>query len=165
MADDEKRNDPPWGRPLDPSDMEREGGAEETRPRDVQRDASQDTPPSGTPVPDQVEGPPEDMPYYPPPPPPGESVDAPQETAPAQTQPGPTQPGQTQPAQVPDETQPAQVPDETQPAQVPEETALSDMPPPQPTRGAQEPVQDRPTPADEEVPDNIVAQTREGEHP
>src|SRR4051794_15641817 len=156
MADDEKRNDPPWGRPLDPSDMEREGGAEETRPRDVPRDASQDTPPSGTPVPDQVEGPPEDMPYYPPPPPPGESVDAPQETAPAQTQPGPTQPGQTQPAQVPDETQPAQVP---------EETALSDMPPPQPTRVAQEPVQDRPTPADEEVPDNIVAQTREGEHP
>src|SRR5919201_1544534 len=97
--------------------MEREGGAEETRPRDVPRDDSQDTPPSGTPVPEQYEeyeGPPDDIPYYPPPPPPGERIQAEPPPAdetrlsdmppPQETQPAQTQPGQTQPAQVPEET-------------------------------------------------------------
>jgi phospholipid/cholesterol/gamma-HCH transport system ATP-binding protein len=140
MADDEKRNDPPWGRPLDPSDMEREGGAEEaqeTRPRETPREeGTQDTPPSGTPVPDQTqEG---DMPYYPPPPPPGESMDAP-----------------------PQETTPSAPP--------PEETRIGEQPAPvQETRVTQEPPPPPPVAApggDEEIPDNIVDQTREGEHP
>ena len=56
MADDEKRKDPPWGRPLDPSDMEQEGGAQETRPREV---PSQEAPPGDSPDPQQYEGPPD----------------------------------------------------------------------------------------------------------
>jgi phospholipid/cholesterol/gamma-HCH transport system ATP-binding protein len=161
MADEEKRNDPPWGRPLEPSDMERAGGADETRPRDVPRDdaETQDAPPSGTPVPEQREGPPqewegppEDMPYYPPPPRPGEKMQAP----PQETQPAQTQPGQTQPAQAPEETRVAGAQQPTQPRY--------DAPTPPGTRIAREP----PPPGyaeDEDIPDNIIAQTREGEHP
>src|SRR5215212_4937579 len=108
MADDEKRNDPPWGKPLDPSDMEREGGADEqeTRPREVPQDqAAQDTPPSGTPVP-------EDIPYYPPPPPPGETVRSEEPAAPEETRMSDMPP--------PQEAAPS--------AQPPEETRIADVP-------------------------------------
>jgi phospholipid/cholesterol/gamma-HCH transport system ATP-binding protein len=135
MADDQKPNDPPWGRPLEPSDMERQGGADEaqeTRPREVPSDApTRETP--GPPGQGGHQGPPDDMPYYPPPPPPGEG---------GAQQPGQTQPGQTPPAQ-------------TQPGQ----------PQPPATRIVDEPPPPRAQPRDEDVPDNIVAQTREGEHP
>src|SRR5215211_6876103 len=151
MADEEKRNDPPWGRPLDPSDMEREGGAEEPP-----QEASQDTPPWGAPPPDET-------PYYPPPHPPGETrrSDVPEEGWPEETGrsdvPEEGWPGETRSSDLPEpqETRPADVPEETfisedygQP-----ETRVSHEPPPPPARGS------------ENIPDNIVAQTREGEHP
>jgi phospholipid/cholesterol/gamma-HCH transport system ATP-binding protein len=158
MADDEKRNDPPWGRPLDPSDMEREGGADEaqeTRPRETPRDADmQDTPPSGTPVREETEE--GEIPYYPPPPPPGERVEAPpEETAPSQQPPEETHISDVPP---PQETVPA--------AQAPEETRIAETPPVQETRITEEPPPPPPPPmADEDIPDNIIDQTREGEHP
>ncbi|HKF80293.1 MAG TPA: ABC transporter ATP-binding protein [Thermoleophilaceae bacterium] len=106
MADEEKRNDPQWGRPLEPSDLEREGGAEdpqESRPHQSPGDP-------GT-----------------------------QETAPSDT---PTE--ETQVAEAPQETHEGE---QYQPQQ---ETRVTDEPPP---------------PRDEDIPENIVAQTREGEHP
>jgi len=147
MADEEKRKDPPWGRPLDPSDMEQEGGAQETRPRETPQEASQDTPPTGTPVP-------EDIPYYPPPPPPGETgrseqadttraSDAPDQAAPAED---------TRPSEMP-----PQQPEETRTSELPaQDTRVTQEAPPAAAQGAR---------ADEDVPENIVAQTREGEHP
>jgi phospholipid/cholesterol/gamma-HCH transport system ATP-binding protein len=155
MADEEKRNDPPWGRPLDPSDMEREGGAEEP-PRDV----SEDTPPSGTPVPD-------DIPYYPPPPPPGETLpsDVPEEAPPGETRMSDV-PEETRMSDVPEETRMSDVPppQETRQADVPEETFISEGYPQEETRVSHEPPPPAPI-SDEEIPDNIVDQTREGEHP
>src|SRR4051794_11871908 len=152
MADEEKRNDPPWGKPLDPSDMEREGGAEEPPP-----DASQDTPPSGTPVPD-------DIPYYPPPPPPGETrmSDVPEQAPPEETRMSDVpEPQETRMSDVPP-------PPETRQADVPDETFISEDYGQPETRVTQEPPPPPPPPApvsDEEIPDNIVDQTREGEHP
>ncbi len=144
MADDEQRNDPPWGKPLDPSDMEQEGGSQETRPRETPQEAApQDTPPSGTPVP-------EDIPYYPPPPAPGEAA---------------------QPDPPAEETRMSDVPppgQETAPSAQPEETRIADAPPAQQTRVTQEPPPPAPVPgqaSDEEIPENIIDQTREGEHP
>jgi phospholipid/cholesterol/gamma-HCH transport system ATP-binding protein len=125
---DEKRNDPPWGRPLEPSDMEREGGAEQG-----------------------------DVPYYPPPPPPGEGMEAPpEETAPS--------------AQPPDETRASDVPQDTAPsAQPPQETRLAETQqreqPPQETRVTQEPPPPAPARGQEDIPDNIIDQTRKGEDP
>jgi phospholipid/cholesterol/gamma-HCH transport system ATP-binding protein len=154
MADDEKQNDPPWGKPLDPSDMEREGGADEaqeTRPRETPREPGmQDTPPSGTPVPESAD--PDDIPYYPPPPPPGERADAP--------------PEETAPSAPPQETAPsAPPPEETRIAETPppQETVPAAQAPPQETRITQEPPP--PPPPDEDIPENIIDQTREGEHP
>src|SRR4051794_28656808 len=166
MADEEKRNDPPWGKPLDPSDMEREGGAEEP-PRDV----SEDTPPSGTPVPD-------DIPYYPPPPPPGETrmSDVPEQAPPGETRmsdvPEQAPPEETRMSEVP-EPQEARMsdvppPPETRQADVPDEPFISEDYGQPETRVTQEPPPPPPPPApvsDEEIPDNIVDQTREGEHP
>jgi phospholipid/cholesterol/gamma-HCH transport system ATP-binding protein len=153
MADEEKRNDPPWGRPLDPSDMEREGGA-----------AEQDTPPSGTPVP-------EDIPYYPPPPPPGETVqqEGPEETrmsdAPEETRMSDV-PEETRMSDVPEETRAADVfPEETRATDVPEETRIGEEYQQPETRVAYEPQQYEPQQPDENIPENIIAQTREGEHP
>src|SRR3954452_16256249 len=156
MADDEKRNDPPWGKPLDPSDMEQEGGAQETRPRETPQDAgAQDTPPSGTPVP-------EDIPYYPPPPPSGGetvSSDQPDTTRAADVPPPPEE------TRLSDMPPPAQ---ETAPSAQPEETRIAETPPVPETRVTQEPPPPAAAPgygSDEAIPENIVAQTREGEHP
>jgi phospholipid/cholesterol/gamma-HCH transport system ATP-binding protein len=143
MADEEKHNDPPWGRPLDPSDMERQGGAEEPQEtRTHESPGTQDTPSSGTPDP-------EDIPYYPPPP-------APEETRSAEVSPA------TQ--QSPDETR---VGDGAQETRVtPQETQVPAQEiPAQETRITHEPPPPRAAPGQEDIPENIVAQTREGEHP
>jgi phospholipid/cholesterol/gamma-HCH transport system ATP-binding protein len=143
--------------------MERKGGADETRPREVPPEADAQDTPSGTPVP-------EDVPYYPPPPAPGEQVEQ-QETAPSEQPPQETAPSE----QPPQETAPsAQPPQETQVAQ-PQETRIAEPPPPvQETRVAQEQPPPPPAPGvapqqgraqQEPIPENIVAQTRDGEHP
>ena len=53
MADDEKRNDPPWGSHSIPRTWSARG-ADETRPREVPPEADAQDTPSGTPVPEDV---------------------------------------------------------------------------------------------------------------
>jgi phospholipid/cholesterol/gamma-HCH transport system ATP-binding protein len=147
VADDEKRNDPPWGKPLEPDDMEREGGAEEpqeTRPHETHEAGTQDTPPSGTPAQ-------EDIPYYPPPPAETRASDVPEQAPP---------PEETRTSEMP-------APEETRASDVPAATAYGEEYQHEETRVSHEPPPP-PAPAgvsDEDVPDNIVDQTREGEHP
>jgi phospholipid/cholesterol/gamma-HCH transport system ATP-binding protein len=153
VADDEKRTDPPWGKPLEPDDMEREGGGgepQETRPHETREAGTQDTPPSGTPVPEDipqetrtsdVPSDPGDIPYYPPPP-------------------------ETRMSDVPDQAPP---PEETRMSDVPEETRYGEEYQQEQTRVSHEPPPPPPpptaVPGKEDVPENIIDQTREGEHP
>jgi phospholipid/cholesterol/gamma-HCH transport system ATP-binding protein len=103
VADEQRRDDPPWGRPLDPSDMERGGGADEEQTREhLYGSGERDAP-----------------------------------TAQEAEQAYHDEPG-----------------GDGGPAGDEQETQLS--PPPGHT-GTYE--------SEEEIPDNIIAQTREGEHP
>src|SRR3990170_4935917 len=101
MADDE-RNDPPWGKPLEPGEVE----GQETRASDV--------------------------------------------------------PEETRVSDTPDETRISDTPDETVTRDAPGPTVQREVQMGQPEGEADPPDMEH---SDEEIPDNIIDQTREGEHP
>jgi phospholipid/cholesterol/gamma-HCH transport system ATP-binding protein len=142
---DEKQNDPPWGRPLDPRDLEPGAPAQEPHPRSAQEpDAPAED--QGAPAPDQ-------------------GAPAPDPGAPAQGPPQPQppdggrEPGEA-PGAIPVYGQGAAQTQEPEQARGSAGPAVTDEPEPRLRKNAR--------PAghqDDEIPANIVAQTREGEQP